>query len=421
MKNRFCAAVLCCGLLLLTGCGSSDRNGDSVTFDALYEDAMRQAEEVIANESLTDDETAGEEYWEDEPDEPDAEAGPDPDIVHENDSFRQQAAETTAAPITTAAQETTQTSAAVPASETEAPEPAGTASAAEAAPDTPQENIPVPDPEYEIIGGEAAVTGYARLNAAPAVPLTVPADLSGLPVTAVAKYGFYAADVVLPGTIREIGDYAFNGSALKDFSLVPDTALNIGKHAFADCAALETVRFGERGYVLGDYGFEHSGIVTVTAEGASLTLGDRCFRNLDKLEQVTVQGDLTTGESCFRKCPSLRNVAFSGGALTLGARAFQNTGVREVTFTDCTGTLGAQCFSDCAQLRYVKIGEGITALGDYAFANCRMLRTVQLPAGLTDIAAGCFSECPELTLYAPEGSAAFRFAEKNGIPVKAVG
>ena len=50
-----------------------------------------------------------------------------------------------------------------------------------------------------------------------------------------------------------------------------------------------------------------------------------------------------------------------------------------------------------------------------------MLRTVQLPAGLTDIAAGCFSECPELTLYAPAGSAAFRFAEKNGIPVKAVG
>ena len=347
--------------------------------------------------------------------------------IQENNSLRQQEdamPETTEAPETTAAPQPAQTT--VTAAEADTLDTAET-TVPDAAPEEtepPQETVPIPDPDFETNAGEAAVIGY-RLKTAPAAPLTVPAELGGMPVTAVSDYGFYsaryAANVVLPGTVRRMGAYAFNGSALKEFAFVPDSALTVGAHALADCRALETVRFADREYTFGDYCFEQSGIVTVTAEDAVLRLADHCFQNLSKLKQVTLQGSLTTGESCFRRCPALREAAFSGGAVSLGAHAFQSSGVRDVTFTDCTGTVGAQCFADCDDLLSVKLGEGITALGDYAFADCRSLRTAELPGSLTRIADTCFADCPDLTVLAPADSAAYRFAKKNGINVKAVG
>ncbi len=421
MKHRFFPAVLCCGLLLLAGCGSSGPDGNSVTFDELYEEAMQQAEDVIASESLMDDTSLRRDYG-------DAEEDSVPDPEDENDISRQQeeeaddTPETTAAPETTAPPQPAQTT--VTAADTDAPDAAETTVSDTPQEELPQETVPVPDPDFEADAGEAAVIGY-RLKNAPAAPLTVPAELGGLPVTAVAEYGFYsaryAANVVLPGTVRRMGDYAFNGSALKEFAFVPDSALTVGAHALADCRALETVRFADREYTFGDYCFEQSGIVTVTAENAVLRLADHCFQNLSKLKQVTLQGSLTTGESCFRRCPALREAAFSGGTVSLGAHTFQSSGLRDVTFTDCTGTVGAQCFADCEDLRTVKLGEGITALGDYAFADCRSLRTAELPGSLTRIADTCFADCPELTVLAPADSAAYRFAQKNGIKVKAVG
>ena len=55
-----------------------------------------------------------------------------------------------------------------------------------------------------------------------------------------------------------MGDYAFNGSSLQTFAFVPETALAVGNFAFADCKALETVRFADRTYTFGDYCFEDS-------------------------------------------------------------------------------------------------------------------------------------------------------------------
>ena len=201
---------------------------------------------------------------------------------------------------------------------------------------------------------------------------------------------------------------------------LPETELTAGAHVLADCAALETVRFADRSYTFGDYCFEHSGIVSMAGEDTVLTLGNDCFSSLDRLETLTFRGELTTGEACFGRCAALSEVTLSSSTLALGNRSFRNSGVRTLSATDCTGTIGAECFSDCERLRLVKLGEGITALGDYAFAGCRILRTVELPASLTEIAAGCFADCPELTIYAPAGSAAYQYAEQNGIPVKAV-
>ena len=291
------------------------------------------------------------------------------------------------------------------------------ASAAETSPAAADSAQPV----FEAQDGGAAVFGFAHIPADPEAVLTVPETLGGLPVTAVGKYGFYgaayAAAVVLPETVSEMGDHAFDGSGITQFSFVPAESLTAGGYVCFDCPALETVSFADRAYTFGDYCFSHSGVQSVTGADTVLTLGNDCFKGLETLKTLTFRGGLTTGDSCFKKCTALSEITLEGSTLALGDHSFQSTGVRTLTLTDCTGTLGAECFADCAELRRVTIGEGITALGDYAFSGCRSLRTAELPASLTEIAEGCFSDCPELTVTAPADSAAYRFAEQNGIKV----
>lgn len=278
-------------------------------------------------------------------------------------------------------------------------------------------------PVFESQNGFAAVTGFEHVPSDPEAVLTVPAELGGLPVTAVGRYGFYGAAyagaVQLPDTVTEMDDYAFNGSGIKAFSYVPAETLTAGNHVCSDCAALETVSLGGRAYTFGDYCFEHCALQTFTAEDTVLALGNDCFKALEQLKTLTFSGELTTGDSCFRKCTALSEITLNGSTLALGEHSFQNTGIRELDLSDCTGTLGAECFADCAELRRVTIGEGITSLGAYAFSGCPLLRTAELPAALTDIAEGCFADCPELTVIAPADSAAYQFAEKNGLKVVA--
>lgn len=298
----------------------------------------------------------------------------------------------------------------------QADEPVSTAEVSAADPEQLQ-------PVFESLDGYAAVIGFEHVPADPEAVLTVPAELGGLPVTAVGRYGFYGATyagaVQLPDTVTEMDDYAFNGSGIKAFSYVPAETLTAGNHVCSDCAALETVSLGGRAYTFGDYCFEHCALQTFTAEDTVLALGNDCFKALEQLKTLTFSGELTTGDSCFRKCTTLSEITLNGSTLTLGEHSFQNTGIRELDLSDCTGTLGAECFADCAELRRVTIGEGITSLGAYAFSGCPLLRTAELPAALTDIAEGCFSDCPELTVIAPADSAAYQFAEQNGLKVMA--
>ena len=278
-------------------------------------------------------------------------------------------------------------------------------------------------PVFESMDGYAAVIGFEHVPADPEAVLTVPTELGGLPVTAVGRYGFYGAAyagaVQLPDTVTEMDDYAFNGSGIRAFSYVPAEALTAGDYICSDCTALETVSLGGRAYTFGDYCFEHCGLQTFTAEDTVLTLGSDCFKALEQLKTLTFSGELMTGDSCFRQCTALSGLTLNGSMLALGDHSFQNTGIRELDLSDCTGTIGAECFADCAELRHVTIGEGITSLGAYAFSGCPLLRTAELPAALTDFAEGCFADCPELTVIAPADSAAYRFAEKNGIKVVA--
>ncbi len=89
-------------------------------------------------------------------------------------------------------------------------------------------------------GGEAVITGYTGRD----TDLVIPAYMDGHPVTSIAERAFSGAafrSVVLPPTLREVGLYAFENSALTSLTFF-DSLHNITDYAFSGCAQLRTIR-----------------------------------------------------------------------------------------------------------------------------------------------------------------------------------
>ncbi|MBQ6106779.1 MAG: leucine-rich repeat protein, partial [Thermoguttaceae bacterium] len=64
------------------------------------------------------------------------------------------------------------------------------------------------------------------------------------------------------------------------------------------------------------------------------------------------------------------------------------------------------------------IPDGMVEIGEEAFSSCESLTTIEIPASVTKIWYSAFLCCPDLTIYAPEGSEAEKYAKDYGIPFK---
>ena len=121
------------------------------------------------------------------------------------------------------------------------------------------------------------------------------------------------------------------------------------------------------------------------------------------------------GDNAFCGCRSLKEITLPDSVEQLGTGVFWDCaeletarvgrGVKELPYN---------CFCRCGKLKSVTLSEGLEALGDCAFEYCSGLDEIIIPSGVTRFGGSVFSCCGELTLIAPAGSAAEKYAQKNG-------
>lgn len=90
--------------------------------------------------------------------------------------------------------------------------------------------------------------------------------------------------------------------------------------------------------------------------------------------------------------------------------------VKRVYISRGTKTVGAGAFAGCTNLAAVEISDTVTQIGSYAFADCPIER-IGIPSSVVNIADDAFGEKigGNMVIYCEEGSAAEKFANKNGI------
>lgn len=243
---------------------------------------------------------------------------------------------------------------------------------------------------------EIRITGHAFKKAQ--TKITVPSQIGGFPVTEIGDYAFahessvlghdtgyspqFFKEVVLPETIRVIGDHALSGvyydNNNRDFTLPRD---------------LE---------VIGDYAFKDN---FITNKGKNLKLpaklksiGEAAFQG-NRLKAVTIPSTVASiGKYAFEN-NSLTDVTVGSNVKHIAAGAFRGNEISTLTLPKQLDSIGAEAFA-YNKLRRLILPSSVKSIGDFAFTY-NVLEDVVLPAGLQSIGEGAFIENKLTVLKVP--------------------
>ena len=121
--------------------------------------------------------------------------------------------------------------------------------------------------------------------------IEIPNEFNGKPITAVSPSGFKESSltsVVLPESIRTIGEHAFEGCANLRTVTVSSNLDTIQEKAFANCKRLQTISLNNVTYI-----------------------GDWAFGGCISLQSITLSGNLyNIGQGAFYDCTNLSSVTY---------------------------------------------------------------------------------------------------------------
>jgi hypothetical protein len=110
-----------------------------------------------------------------------------------------------------------------------------------------------------------------------------------------------------------------------------------------------------------------------------------------------------------------------GKAVKIAEKAFENCANIQVVYIDEGVTsIGDYAFLRCTSLQSITIPDSVTSITWGVFRGCESLQSVTIPDSVTNISEGAFRSCPNLSIYAPAGSYAERYAKEKNINFQAI-
>ncbi|MCF2602194.1 leucine-rich repeat protein [Parabacteroides distasonis] len=177
----------------------------------------------------------------------------------------------------------------------------------------------------------------------------------------------------------------YNGHSSLVSVVLPNTVKAIGNSAFCNCKSLTTINIPN----------------SVT------TIGNSAFCNCKSLTTINIPNSVTTiRKSTFKGCGSLTSIVIPNSVITIGDRAFCNC--KSLTFNhipESITTIGDSAFSGCKSLTSIHLPEFVKSIGNHAFWNCTSLTSIHITESIITIGKLAFGNCESLTtIYIPKGS-----------------
>lgn len=129
------------------------------------------------------------------------------------------------------------------------------------------------------------------------------------------------------------------------------------------------------------------------------SIGDRAFRNCNKLKSVTIPDSvIKIGSSAFAFCDSLTSITIPDSVTYIDDWAFARcVKLESAIIGKNVSSIGDYAFVGCINLTSLIIGSNVTMIGGNAFRGCGGLTNLSLPNKLVRIGAYAFAECSGLT------------------------
>ena len=208
------------------------------------------------------------------------------------------------------------------------------------------------------------------------------APITKIPDQAFFKNNSLTGDLVIPNSVKEIGNSAFDSCTGFNGTLTLSNKLEtIGRYAFNNCS-----------------GFTGSLILpnSLTTIGRTAFFGCKGFQDLTLSKALSV-----IPEEAFRICSSLTgDLVIPNSVKEIGYSAFDNcTGFNgTLTLPNKLETIGRAAFLKCSGFKgSLILPNSLTTIGEMAFQECKGFTDLTLPNALSVIPMQAFFGCKSLS------------------------
>lgn len=273
---------------------------------------------------------------------------------------------------------------------------------------------------YYLISGEEI--GICSVLDHSSQVVEIPEEIDGKKVTALRSltcsdrvintHG--AKKIVLPSTLKELGNYAIH-TKLDTQIILPEGLETLGAHAVKSMQTkkivipstvtamgvnaleinMQTLEVPASVRILPISAFSCSQYKKIVLPEGLEVIPARMCAGCGKLTDIRIPDSVTEiRKDAFRDCKALQRIRLPGSTLEIGEGAF----------------------AGCVKLESAEIPPSVTRIGPAAFSGCTGLTKVTIPDSVQEIADDAFADCrSRLTIAAPKDSYALAWAESKGI------
>ncbi len=226
------------------------------------------------------------------------------------------------------------------------------------------------------------------------------------------------SDLVIPSDVSKIEDAAFSGCQSIRSVTIPGEVTEIGEDAFYECINLENVNLCEGLKFIGNNAFQSCPKLKSVSFPESITnVGIYAFGWCDNFQSIKISSvekwcQAKIGDDYdwgFKK--QYRNPFTSSHTLYCGDKM-----LTELTIPGSVTNIERGVFYLCKSITKLIIQDGVKNINNYAFSECEELHSVILPESVEYIGYDAFgNKTNELSIYAPNGSYAEKWAKDNNI------
>lgn len=294
--------------------------------------------------------------------------------------------------------------------------------------------------------------------------ITIPSEINGMPVVSIdANFAQNSKDtltkIIMPDTIKNIGDSAFEGCYNVTEIKFSNTLEKIGNNAFENCGnsiakleipdtvntigdfafdkygssnikelyigknvnkigtgafsinslqkivvssenntykSIDGVLYSKSGNTLIQYPVSKDDITTFEIPNEVKTIGQYAICRNGTLTSVTMSNSVTKiAKGAFSECFNLANVTLSPNVKTIEKNTFEESGITQINLAN-VNKIEDEAFIKC-KLTEVTLPQNINFVGNRAFSKCSKLTKAVINANITTISNAMFENCSKLS------------------------
>lgn len=192
-------------------------------------------------------------------------------------------------------------------------------------------------------------------------------------------------------------EHFFYGTAIKSIVL-PSTIKKIGDCAFQNCPYLTSITIPSYVSEIGSNAFSGSGLTSIDIPNSVKKMGSYCFWGCTNMETATFNAAVTNiPEGTFSQT-NIETITLPEEVTEIGIGAFQYCyNLKTVTGGINVKNIKDYAFNQCKFLETFTIHNKVESIGLQSLANCGRLQSLSIPASVTYISKSAFINDTTLT------------------------